>query len=123
MAEFIEVMQKKEEVCNHYRHCTGCPLSKDKLGCSSFMRCHPQEAEEIIMTWTHPVDWKNVDVDTPILVRQSVCDEWVKRHFAKLSNEGAVYAWIDGKTSYTVFKKQDMAAWRYAKLAEEVGVE
>lgn len=39
------------------------------------------------------VDWSNVEVDTPILVREQEGAEWFRRHFAK-------------------------SAWKHAKLAE-----
>lgn len=39
-----------------------------------------------------------VEVDTPIWVKRD--GSWVHRHFA-YSKEGRVYAWIDGKTSFT----------------------
>ena len=59
------------------------------------------------------VDWSEVEVDTPILVRNDGV-EWVKRHFAKYEN-GLVYAWKDSRTSWTT---EDMTKWDYAKLAE-----
>ena len=62
------------------------------------------------------VDWSKVEVDTPILVRDTEHEdeEWVKRHFAKYEN-GVVYAWSNGYTSWT---ENYMASWKYAKLAE-----
>lgn len=62
------------------------------------------------------VDWSKVAVDTPILVRNKVDDEWKRRHFAKYDSQGGrVYVWINGKTSYTSSK----TGWCvYAKLAE-----
>ena len=54
-------------------------------------------------------------VDTPILVKNSKNDCWHERHFAKYVN-GRVYAWNDGKTSWT---EDGVIAWEYAKLAEE----
>ena len=60
------------------------------------------------------VDWSKVPVNTLILVKDSVKGIWFKRYFAKYEN-GFVYAWEDGKTSYTT----DMTwYWKYAKLAE-----
>lgn len=59
-------------------------------------------------------DWNEVPVDTKILVRETDIDPWEKRHFAKFEN-GTVYAWINGKTSFTT---GDIMCWRYAKLAE-----
>ena len=59
-------------------------------------------------------DWSKVKVDTPILVRQGKNGEWLERHFAKYEN-GDVYAWVDGQTSWT---GADKFKWRFAKLAE-----
>ena len=62
-------------------------------------------------------DWSKVEVDTPILVRYSEDgdEEWLKRHFAKYEN-GKVYAWFDGCTSWST--EGHMVIWNYAKLAE-----
>ena len=60
------------------------------------------------------VDWSKVEVDTPILVRQGKNGEWLERHFAKYEN-GDVYAWVDGQTSWT---GADEIKWKYTKLAE-----
>lgn len=59
-------------------------------------------------------DWSKVEVDTPILVRQGKTGRWLERHFAKYEN-GDVYAWVDGQTSWT---GADKIKWKYAKLAE-----
>lgn len=61
------------------------------------------------------VDWSKVAVDTPILVRDREDDNWLKRCFAKYEN-GEVYAWDLGKTSWTT---TNITAWKFAKLAEE----
>ena len=60
------------------------------------------------------IDWSKVEVDTPILVRQGKNGTWLERHFAKYEN-GDVYAWVDGQTSWT---GADEIKWKYAKLAE-----
>lgn len=62
------------------------------------------------------VDWSKVKVDTPILVRDYECEEWLERHFAKYEN-GAVYAWDVGRTSWTAHNNE-ATLWDYAKLAE-----
>ena len=62
-------------------------------------------------------DWNQIEVDTPILVRDSEDKMWRKRHFAKYKN-GNVYAWSDGLTSWTAY---DMMVWKCAKLAEDEG--
>ena len=66
------------------------------------------------------VDWSKVPVDTKILVSGFINDageviEWKKRHFAKYEN-GIVYAWNDGKTSFTAEHNMN---WEFAKLYEE----
>lgn len=64
-----------------------------------------------------PVDWSKVAVDTPILVRDSADLEWTKRYFAKYEN-GIVYAWSGGTTSWSVFMSSNITDWKMAKLAE-----
>lgn len=64
-----------------------------------------------------PIDWSKVPVDTPILVKDSHDDEWLHRHFAKFE-DGVVYAWDDGKTSWSL-SSLGKVDWKYAKLAEE----
>ena len=64
-----------------------------------------------------PVDWSKVEVDTPILVRQTEDGEWLRRHFAKYEG-GIVYTWKDALTSWTVSFDEDVTGWNYAKLAE-----
>lgn len=61
------------------------------------------------------VDWTKVPVDTPILVRNLITYDWIERHFAKYEYN-FVYAWCDGKTSYTT---DSTNYWNYAKLANE----
>ena len=63
------------------------------------------------------VDWSKVKVDTPILVKDILKSEWIKRYFAKYEN-GRVYVWKEGKTSWTVVNQHDVNFWKYAKLAE-----
>ena len=64
-----------------------------------------------------PVDWSKVAVDTPILVRASGEEKWRKRYFAKYEN-GIVYTWGDGTTSWSVRRSDYTTGWKTAKLAE-----
>lgn len=61
------------------------------------------------------IDWNNVEVDTPILVRYSEKGMWIRRKFAKFE-DGVVYAWHGGETGHS---KSYMTPWNYAKLAEK----
>ena len=63
-----------------------------------------------------PVDWSKVEVDTPILVRDSEKESWRKRHFAKYEN-GIVYAWGNGLTSWSA-RRSNVVGWGMAKMAE-----
>lgn len=62
------------------------------------------------------VDWESVEVDTPIFVRMKDKEPWVRRHFAKYENE-KVYAWANGKTSWSNCIFDEPSCWEYAKLA------
>ena len=59
-------------------------------------------------------DWSKVEVDTPILVKNSEDEEWQRRYFAKYKNE-TIYAWDVGRTSWSA---DGVNTWKYAKLAE-----
>ena len=65
------------------------------------------------------IDWSKVEVDTPILVRDSEDRSWIKRYFAKYENE-IIYAWDSGCTSWSAY---GLTEWAYAKLAETEGEE
>lgn len=60
--------------------------------------------------------WDDVAVDTPIWVCEykGCPTQWVPRHFAKYEN-GALFAWVDGKTSHTCDDEQ-LTKWEHATL-------
>ena len=90
------------------------PLGKSCIGTSCSV-CYSLTTLWLMEECEEPeVDWSKVKVDTPILVRQGKNGEWLERHFAKYEN-GNVYAWVDGQTSWT---GADEIKWKYAKLAE-----
>ena len=87
--------------------------SCDGLACGA---CYMLQTIWLLEDYEEPeVDWSKVEVDTPILVRHRLDGEWEKRHFAKYEN-GDVYAWDNGRTSWTVANE---IKWKYAKLAED----
>ena len=84
-------------------------------------RCNLIQAMWLMEEYKEPeVDWSKVAVDTPILVRDTENEEWNKRYFARYEN-GTIYAWISGRTSWTAYDNDDVCAWKYAKLAEVKG--
>lgn len=93
-------------------------LKLDSCGGVACEKCHMLQTMWLLEEYEDPeVDWSKVEVDTPILVRHSKNDEWARRHFAKYEN-GTVYAWQAGCTSWTVPHDKYVADWKDAKLAE-----
>lgn len=62
------------------------------------------------------VDWPKIEVDTPIFVRDSNEEVWKCRYFA-MYEDGEIYAWQLGRTSWSNPIKRSPIAWKYAKLA------
>lgn len=63
------------------------------------------------------VDWSEVEVDTPVFVRDSENDVWKRRYFAKYECE-KVYTWVDGRTSWSNKNADIPVCWQYVQLAE-----
>lgn len=61
------------------------------------------------------IDWSKVPVDTKILVKDNFENDWLPRYFAKYYN-GIVYAWVDGKTSFSA-EDEEIMYWNHVKLA------
>ena len=81
----------------------------------SCVKCNTYRMIWLLEDYEEPeTDWSKVEVDTPILVRDLGDEEWKKRYFAKYEY-GDVYAWDNGRTSWTV---DFITKWKYAKLAE-----
>ena len=118
-------MKNYEKYANEIREYKGTRFCKDfikqyihksddcsNVGCA---RCKMLQMLWLLEEYEEPeIDWSKVPVDTPILVRQGKTGNWLERHFAKYEN-GNVYAWEDGQTSWT---GADEIKWKYAKLAE-----
>lgn len=84
--------------------------------------CFTEENQQIdIAEYLGIVDWSKVEVDTPIFVRMSNEEVWKCRYFA-MYEDGEVYAWQLGRTSWSNVIKNSPIAWKYAKLADEGGL-
>ena len=102
--------------CDDYVKPDVLKLKKDDECDHDCIRCLVLQMLWLMEEYEEPkVDWSKVEVDTPILVKNSEDKMWRKRHFAKYKN-GNVYAWSDGQTSWTAY---DMMVWKCAKLAED----
>lgn len=92
--------------------CTKCEFNSVSYSCNE--RTREWANSEYVEP---PVDWSKVPVDAKILVRNREDATWERRHFAKYEN-GKIYAWSDGLTSWSDVYSKNVCTWRYAKLAE-----
>ena len=98
----------------------GVPHILKSRGCTntSCDQCKMLQTIWLMEEYEEPeIDWSRVEVDTPILVRDSENTEWLKKHFAKYK-DGIVYVWNLGRTSWSATNDKDVSAWQYAKLIE-----
>lgn len=79
--------------------------------------CFTEENQQIdIAEYLGIVDWSKVEVDTPIFVRNRIEDMWKCRYFAKYE-DGKVYTWCGGRTSWSNVISYEPVNWEYAELA------
>lgn len=90
-------------------NCGYCIFGLDEICTQKRLEWLQQEYKE------SEVDWTKVEVDTPILVKNSEYYDWIKRYFAGYM-WGKVCAFDNGNTSED-FKV--ITPWKYAKLAEQ----
>lgn len=93
---------------------------RDCADCIFYIKgdCSEDRLEWLQQEYKEPeveVDWTKVEVDTPILVRDSEYYDWVKRYFAGYM-WGKVCAFDNENTSEDF---NGITPWKYAKLAEE----
>lgn len=93
-------------------NCNDCAWSSCNACRKKFRAWLEQEYVEPV------VDWSKVPVDTKILVRDSEGEAWRKRHFAKFEN-GKIYTFNDGRSSFTALEPEFISWWDQGKLAEE----
>ena len=104
---FDDVDEVRISSCKKYIGITGVMAALPKLSANEVFDI----AEELGI-----IDWMNVKVDTPVLVRDFENQDWKKRYFAFFDDE-LIYTWDGGATSWSV-KNKDAMPWKYAKLAE-----
>ena len=91
-----------------------CPFSpRVQVKCTCF-----EEKDQLIDIGEYlgVVDWSKVKVDTPIFVRNRVEDVWKCRYFAKYE-DGKVYTWCGGRTSWSNVISDEPVNWIYTELA------
>lgn len=101
------------------KYCTTQPCDDCIFNGCCTLEAKEQWLEQEYVEPEQQVDWSKVKVDTPILVKYSEkSNKWFKRYFAKYE-DGKVYTWDDGMTSWTANgEEDDITSWDYAKLAE-----
>ena len=88
--------------------CSGqCQFYNNEIACKTLAK---QWLDEEYKT-----DWSKVPVDTPILVRDNEHEEWRRRYFAGYEN-GKVFAWCGGITSWSTANSGFANDWKYAEL-------
>ena len=108
----LALIQGQPHICNTNMLCGECLFNNNIDFCSG------EALNWLFSEYKEPeVDWSKVKVDTPILVKDILKSEWIKRYFAKYEN-GRVYVWKEGKTSWSAVNEHDVNSWKYAKLAE-----
>lgn len=110
----IEIAVDKEGKlcdCNVIR-CSDCAWSGKS-------RCRERFKEWAEQEYVEPtVDWSKVPVDTKVFVRDSDSESWCPRYFAKFE-DGKIFAWTNGTTSFSAKGFDDVTWWRQGKLAED----
>lgn len=91
--------------------CSQCKLFKPGSYCE--MERLKWLNEEYVETEPE-IDWSNVKMDTPILVRDKEYMPWEVRYFAFYDGT-KVRGWNHGRTSYTCIRGETRA-WTFAKL-------
>lgn len=98
--------------CSSRGGCAWCKFYDDPAPCAKLRKKWYNEE------YVEPkVDWLKVPVDTPILVCDHLTDYWHKAYFAKYK-DGRVFAFENGRTSWSVDQDSSLIEWKYAKLAE-----
>lgn len=97
------------------RRCSDVKCDHCRMLMSIWLMDEYKEPEEL------EVDWSKVLVDTKIYVKDSEKEKWHRRYFAKYEN-GKVYVWNDGLTSWSAYDENCVVSWKYAKLAEEANL-
>ncbi|RHL43277.1 hypothetical protein DW018_11620 [Eubacterium ventriosum] len=107
----LAVVNDKPVKCKDLYKCDKCDFGEEE-SCESYLE------EWLFSEYEEPgVDWSKVKVDTPILVKDCESSKWAKRYFAKFE-DGQIYAWSDGTTSWSANDECDVTSWNCAKLAE-----
>lgn len=92
-------------------NCGYCIFGLDEI-------CTQKRLEWLQQEYKEPeveVDWSKVPIDTPILVKTGINDEWTERIFAGyIADKVCVFDSYDTSENFV-----SISPWNYAKLAEQ----
>lgn len=92
------------------------PCDGDCFGCD-FCSAADSDCRDRFRRWCNseyvepPVDWSVVEIDAPVIVQNEDGEQAYNRHFAKYE-DGHVYVWADGKTSWSTSRVQAVKSAR-----------
>ena len=101
----------------------GRPCDCNEIRCADCM-LNDRPCKEMLKEWSGqkyvepPVDWSKVPVDTKVFVRDCDSAYWNNRYFAKFE-DGKIFTWANGTTSFTAKGFDDVTWWNQGKLAED----
>lgn len=96
--------------------CCSCIFAKTKSeDCSCEKRIEEWSKQECIEP---PVDWSKVPVDTKVYVRDYDDESWRPRYFARFE-DGKIFVWTAGTTSFSSYNFDNVTSWKQGKLAED----
>lgn len=95
------------------RSCIFAKTKKDDRSCAK--RLKEWSEQEYVEP---PVDWSKVPVDTKVYVRDFDDESWRPRYFARFE-DGRIFTWTAGATSFSKDCCENTSWWRQAKLAED----
>ena len=119
-----------EDLCSIFLNSFGVDEENNKpFRCARVCRGHCKfynneiDCQTLAKQWLneeYKTDWSKVPVDTPILVRDNESEsvKWKHRYFAQYEN-GKVFAWADGVTSWSIENANFVTDWKYARLCED----
>lgn len=95
--------------------CCDCLFQPDNMRFRCNGQCVKEWAESEYVEYE--VDWSKVPVDTPVYCQANICRDESPGYFAKFNN-GIVYIWRNGRTSFTSLYKDDICSCQFVRLAE-----
>lgn len=130
----LKYLGKKKEILNslggddgqcRYVACEKCPYYEKYNGsidCTELPTMDPAREIEITMSYeinNDYINWREVPVDTRILVKNEGDESWTREYFKEFKNN-KVTTFGRGLTSFTSSRNEEEdVSWDYAKLYEE----